>query len=281
MNSHRRKVNRSSHRETQVRIPTNGVQLAGILHRVEAEAAEEGVVVCPPFGDERKSAWGALTHLARTLTTAGYPVVQFDYWGCGESEGAFLDASLSTRLRDVSAAADYLRRVTAVGEICLLGLRLGATLATQVASERNDCASMVLVEPIVETSKYYDRMMQRKKLRQMITAGKAKSEESGRDIVDLDGYAVRRATLEDLQRLEFDAGSAESKRRTLLVQVSFNQSLSSNIEKAVELVGDQTGGKPSVKKVVLPPFWSRVDLTDTSKLNGVVRDFMIGEKREE
>lgn len=270
-------LNRSPRFEEQVRIPADDFQLAGMLYGLEGEGSGEGVVVCPPFGDERKSAWRVLTHMARTLSAAGYPVVQFDYWGCGESAGDFLDASVSTRLRDISAAADYLRQVADIENLCLLGLRLGATLATRVATERNDCTSMVLIEPIVSVSKYFDRMMQRKKLRQMITAGRAEGGEDGSDIVDLDGYAVRRATLEELQQLTFHTPDGECQENTLLVQVSFNESLRSNTEEAVELLRDQAGAQPMVKKLVMPPFWSRVDVTDTSRLDEVVVEFMTGD----
>ncbi len=277
MSNHRREVKKGLPAESQVRIPAGDDRLAGMLHEADAGMTDEAVVVCPPFGDERKSAWRALTHLARILASGGYPVVQFDYWGCGESAGDFLDASLSTRLRDISAAADYLRRTTGADRLGLLGLRLGATLATRVAAERTDCTTMVLLEPIVEIAKYFDRMMQRKKIRQMITAGKAQGGETGTDIVDLDGYAMRRATLEELQQLRFGAGKTGCERRTLLVQISFNETLRSNVEQASGILRDQEGREPQVEKLVMPPFWSRVDVTDTGELNAVVKSFMVGD----
>ena len=49
-------MSRSTIKERQVLIPSGEGDLAAMLHLPEGAARPTGLVLCPPFGDERKSA---------------------------------------------------------------------------------------------------------------------------------------------------------------------------------------------------------------------------------
>jgi len=46
------------------------------------------VVVCQPVGHEYINSHRALRQLAARLCDAGFPVLRFDYYGCGDSSGS-------------------------------------------------------------------------------------------------------------------------------------------------------------------------------------------------
>src|SRR2546427_3002506 len=111
------------------------------------------VVVCQPVGHEYINSHRALRQLAARLCDAGFPVLRFDYYGCGDSSGSREEGTILQWLEDVSTAISEVRRRTAVVQVCLIGLRLGGTLAMIAAAQRADPESMVLWDPVVRDRK--------------------------------------------------------------------------------------------------------------------------------
>lgn len=134
-------------------------QLFGVLHPAETYAMREyGIVVCYPSGQEYIRSHRACRHLALRLAEVGFPVLRFDYRGTGDSAGEATSADMSTWRDDIAIAIDELRERTGVESICLAGLRLGATLAQQVAAESPDVSALILWEPIVDGAAYLDEL---------------------------------------------------------------------------------------------------------------------------
>jgi pimeloyl-ACP methyl ester carboxylesterase len=115
---------------------------------------EHGIVICYPFGQEYVRAHRACRQLALRLARAGFPVLRFDYGGSGDSAGEFEDADFAGWRDDIGRAIDALQERAGVDSICLVGLRLGASLALEVAEERPDVSALILWEPIVDGSNY-------------------------------------------------------------------------------------------------------------------------------
>lgn len=107
------------------------------------------VVLCYPMGEEYIRFHRAWRYLAARLAEAGFPALRFDYYGCGNSAGDFEHGSIDRWRADVSAAIGQVRRRCGVSRVCLIGLRLGATLSMVVAAERADVNGLVLWDPVV------------------------------------------------------------------------------------------------------------------------------------
>ena len=133
-----------------------GAGLFGWLHRPGSDAVVDiGLVICNPFGFEEVCAHRSLRHLAITAAAAGIPVLRFDYAGCGNSAGDEFQADMLGRWqRSVHEAVDGLKQACGVSQVCLLGLRLGALLATLAAQERSDVAGLVAIAPVVRGRAY-------------------------------------------------------------------------------------------------------------------------------
>src|SRR5260221_4633500 len=113
--------------------------LFGCYHEPSASRLRScGILICQPIGHEYVNAHRALRQLAVRLAEAGFPVLRFDYYGCGDSSGNTEDASILQWSADISAAISELRRRTGLFRVCMVGLRLGGALATLVAAEPGD-----------------------------------------------------------------------------------------------------------------------------------------------
>lgn len=117
-----------------------------------------GVVLCYPMGHEYIRAHRACRLLATRLAAAGYPVLRFDYYGSGDSAGSSEDARLGHWLSDIASAVEHLRQRCCLAKICLVGLRLGGSLALLSAARRGACDSLVLWQPVVSGRGYVDEL---------------------------------------------------------------------------------------------------------------------------
>jgi len=114
-----------------------GRQLRGMLHRPEiaGDRRPPAVVLLHGFtGDRMESHW-LFVKTSRALARAGIASLRFDFFGSGESDGEFREASLETEVADAQAAADFLRREGGIDpeRLGIIGLSLGGAIAALVA----------------------------------------------------------------------------------------------------------------------------------------------------
>jgi uncharacterized protein len=129
-------------------------RLFGVFHRPASQTNQDcGVVVCQPLEHEFYNAHRRLRQLAQALCDDGLPVLRFDYYGTGDSAGAWEEASIAQWLDDIDCAVAELRW-RGCARVCLVGLRLGATLATLFSTERDRVAALVLWEPVASGEEY-------------------------------------------------------------------------------------------------------------------------------
>lgn len=74
----------------------------------------------------------ALSRISRALNNVGIALFRFDYTGLGESEGDFTNTNFSSNIKDLIAAADFMRENFQAPQI-LVGHSLGGTAAIAAA----------------------------------------------------------------------------------------------------------------------------------------------------
>lgn len=144
--------------------PSAQRQLLGVLYPPRRrEPSNDGparsVLICPPLGQEYVRSYWALGLVAGQLARKGVHVMRFDYRGHGDSFGRSEHvASLSDWKEDIAIAIDQLKRRSDAETVMLVGLRAGAGLAAEVASERDDVNALLAWEPVVNGEFYLDTL---------------------------------------------------------------------------------------------------------------------------
>jgi hypothetical protein len=111
--------------------------------------SECGVVLCYPTSREYLLAHRAYRHLALRLAEAGIPAMRFDYFGTGDSFGNSEDSTLAQMLGDATAAMREIRSGCGSRRLCLLGMRLGGSVALLTGHRSTEVGAMVLWNPVL------------------------------------------------------------------------------------------------------------------------------------
>ena len=132
-------------------------------------------VYAHPFCEEMNKARRMAALQSRRLASLGYAVLQIDLFGCGDSSGAFAEARWEIWKKDVRAALDWLRsRVRA--PLSLWGLRLGATLAADVARDPGlEIDHLILWQPVVNGEAFLTQFLRLRLAAEMLAEGAAQS----------------------------------------------------------------------------------------------------------
>jgi len=117
--------------------------------------SDKAVIFCSPFGEEKVRTYRVFRNFAVLLAQNGYTSFRFDYMGEGDSDGEFEEATITTRLKNIADAIEFLKTQIIVKEITLLGLRFGGTLALLAASRFKDVQNIILWQPIVDCKRYF------------------------------------------------------------------------------------------------------------------------------
>jgi len=150
----------------------SGNSLYGVFRGSALKRPAQAVLICGPVGQEQVRARFVLSRLGRQLAAAGVPSLSFDYFGCGDSLGDGSNADPNRWQTDIREAYDELRRRSNATRIAAVGVRLGALLLSQIASDLA-LAKVVLWDPICDGARYRAELgeLQRAYLRSLVHLG--------------------------------------------------------------------------------------------------------------
>lgn len=134
-------------------------RLFGCYHVPPSASRKDcGVVMCYPVGDEYIRFHRVFRLLGDRLAKAGFPVLRFDYYGCGDSMGDGEQGRLNAWLEDLGRAVDHMGNRFQITRRCLIGLRLGGTLAVWTGAARGDIDGLALWDPVIHGADYQDEL---------------------------------------------------------------------------------------------------------------------------
>ena len=134
--------------------------LFGTYYLPQANSSKTtGVVLSYPMGQEYMWMHRSYRQLATLFTRAGFHVLRFDYYGCGDSGGNSDDGDIDQWLDDISTAIEEIKDSSGVTKVALVGFRLGATLSVLAGERRNDVDSLVLWDPVVNGNDYLQELI--------------------------------------------------------------------------------------------------------------------------
>lgn len=136
------------YREIDVEIKRDGLKLHGRVVRADGE---EGAVLIIFHGFGGDSGYGEsdlYSLIAKRAADHGVNVVRFDFSGCGKSEGKFEDMDIFREMLDAIAVLNYVRTLSYVTDIYLLGHSMGGVIAGMLAGLYPDVVKkLILLAP--------------------------------------------------------------------------------------------------------------------------------------
>jgi alpha/beta superfamily hydrolase len=124
--------------------------LYGCYHLPPDYRHRPGVLICQPTGHEYERCHRAMRQLAVQSAKKGLSAMRFDYYATGDSAGNCEELSLARMRLDIQRAIQHCCDKTGVKQLTLVGVRLGATLAAQLASSCCEIESLVLYAPVFD-----------------------------------------------------------------------------------------------------------------------------------
>ena len=181
------------------------------------------VVICPPIGHEYINSHRALHQLALRLGSIGFPVLRFDYSGCGDSSGDAAECRISQWMKDVAQAISEAQSRTHVQNVCLIGLRLGATLSLLTAARRSNVKAVVLWDPVVKGKEHLEGLIA---LNRQLLRFRPKPQKQRADWPkDIVGFPIGRSLYDDIDQIDLLAISKKPARDVFIVETETNPSL--------------------------------------------------------
>ncbi|MCX6830393.1 MAG: alpha/beta hydrolase [candidate division Zixibacteria bacterium] len=191
-----------------------------------ASGAESGFVLCSPFGEEKVRTLRVYVSFARALASLGVAVICFDYYGDGDSEGNFEEATFDDRTADIRAIYNDFRTKHALKKMGLMGLRWGGTLAA-LLSEELQPETLILWEPVIDTAKYFYDHLRAFLASQMLIEGKVTrnreeliKELEGGKILTVEGYNLTGRFFFGAREATLKGRKYDYRGNSLIIQIS-------------------------------------------------------------
>ena len=182
-----------------------------VYHAPEAPV-RAGVIFVPAFAEEMNKARHLVAQASRRLAALGVGVLLIDLKGCGDSTGAFEDATWDDWRSDIRLAVDFMQR-RGHKNVALWGMRLGAMLAAQCAAEMPHAVARCLFwQPVTQGETHLTQFLRLRLANAMLSG--TKGSESGKALraqlaagesLEIAGYRLSPSMAASLEQLNLEA----------------------------------------------------------------------------
>lgn len=142
-----------------VTLINEGQKIFGIFHRPLLHKPFPAVLICHGLAGHKSGRYRIYVDLAEQLTHHGIAVLRIDFRGSGDSEGEFMDMTLTGEVSDALLGLKFLHEHEGVDEerIGLFGRSLGGPVAIMAAADFRHCKSLALWSAIYSGDQWHDR----------------------------------------------------------------------------------------------------------------------------
>ena len=204
---------------------SNGKALFGWLHDPGVESRSPvALLICKPFGYEATCTHRSVRAFAEMACSLGVPTLRFDYVGTGDSAEIDPHADqIAAWSADVEAAIAELQQRTGVREVILLGIRLGALIASLVSQSNFAVSGLILIAPIISGPRYVRQLLVTRLAG--ISANRAESDSLAAEVpghsaeasIEVSGFPLAAATLKHLRGIDLMSMAPSPVRHMLII----------------------------------------------------------------
>ena len=199
--------------------------LYGVLHGASLNS-DLGVIFCHPLGEEKQKSYRAYYDFSNYLLDKGIPSLRFDTRGNGDSDGEMSCSNIEAQVADTHTAVDILKDKTGVSKVCLIGARLGASIAALSAEESDQINGVVLLSPIVDGARYWRELLRTQQFSCVSRNEKPKKaseliqdmEKSG--VIEIEAQLLSHAMVTQLKALDLTTQTGKFKGEVLTTAIS-------------------------------------------------------------
>jgi len=113
-------------------------EISAVHHK---SSSNKWIFFCHGYGSDKS---GNYRKRAEKAVEEGFNAVRFDFRGNGESDGEFIDQSLSSRIKDLEACIEFFNP----GKIYLFGMSFGGKVALH-SVEKMDIEGLIFKSPVL------------------------------------------------------------------------------------------------------------------------------------
>lgn len=209
-----------------------------------------GVILCGTFGFEQHSAHRWWRDLSEGIADTGCAVLRFDYPGEGDSAGDSIQ--LDTALDAIRRAIRFMQDEVQAESICIVGLRLGATLATLVAQE-GGIDRLVLLAPFAQGRVYLREMAIKARVIDVVPNGTPLPKRPG--LLSVGGFVLAPDLKQDLAQIDLRAVDQLPVKHILLLGPDPASLAAQFVERGVRV---EAGVLPGLASLVSDAFQTRM-----------------------
>lgn len=137
----------------EVAVQRGGLTLRGVLEGTDHLENHQVAILFHGFQGNRGYQQGQLLYdLSATLNAAGIPTLRFDFAGCGESQGKFVEMTVLSEILDGMQIIDFARSQMGAKQIYLIG-HLEISVHGQAVGGQYFRTAQLL--PIYETAQHF------------------------------------------------------------------------------------------------------------------------------
>lgn len=220
--------------QKSVEIKSGNLTLRGSLHIPDKISDKIPLIILlHGFGGNKTGPHFMFVKLSRLLESKGIASLRFDFAGTGESDGEFLNMTLSGEVQDSTNILDYAKSLEFVDSkrIGVIGFSMGGAVASVLAGLRGeDVKSLCLWAPAGNMKDIV--------INDFIGAGLEEFEKKG--YYDYEGLPISRELIKDLNSIDVYAKASGYHGRILLIHGDSDEIVSlSASEKYLEYYGEK------------------------------------------
>jgi exosortase A-associated hydrolase 2 len=254
-----------------------------IYHGPAGSPSGYGFVYAHPFCEEMNKARRMAAMQSRRLAAAGHSVLLIDLFGCGDSSGDFGEARWEIWKRDLQIGIEWLRSRVEVS-LGLWGLRLGATLAADVAGDPNLGIDQLLMwQPVNNGEQYLTQFLRLRLAAEMLADGAAQTGVSELRETLARGTSLEIAGYNLHPRLAAEIGALSLADRVPAVKQVHCLEVATTVEPKLSPASQRTIEAWRSKGLAIraaavrgEPFWSTMEITECEALLAATEDSLKG-----
>lgn len=194
-----------------------GQGLFGQYHPANGGSAQSALLICAPFGHEDLCAYRTLRALAQAAAQTGTATLRFDYAGCGNSPALDTETDeLAAWVDSIVQAARTLRDLSGVSRVTVLGVRLGALLATLAASRDESIVDLIALAPVTN-GRAYLRELKALQMASQAQQPEADGPTDGDPLFESGGFVMAEHTRQQLSKIDLTQVDTTPVRHVLLM----------------------------------------------------------------